>query len=76
MGRRKLDPKKAYKIIGLNIRHLRETKGWTLENMEEHSSIAWQTLQKVESGRNVTVKTLIIIAHALGVHPSVLLKDI
>lgn len=76
MRRRKLDLKKAYKSIGLNIRSIRESKGYTLEHMEELTGITWQHFQKIESGRNTTVKSLVTIAHAFGIAPSVLFKDI
>ncbi len=76
MGKRKYVAKKAYKAIGLKIRSLREGRGWTLEYTEEMGWQSWQQLQKIESGRNITVKTIVNIANLFGVHPSELLKDI
>lgn len=63
MGKRRLEPNKVYKAIGLKIRSIRESRGWTLEDCEEHGNISWQQLQKIESGRNVTVRTLINLAN-------------
>lgn len=76
MGKRQYKPEKAYKAIGLKIRELRDTKGWTLEDMEGESDVSWQQLQKIESGRNITVRTIVRLANAFGVHPSELLADI
>lgn len=69
-------PDRAYKAIGLKIRALREERGWTLEDLEERSDISWQQLQKIESGRNITVRTIVRISNALGVHPKVLFEDL
>lgn len=76
MGKRRYSTNKAYRAIGLKIRALREAKGWTLEDTEEHGWHSWQQLQKIESGRNVTVRTLIALSNLFGVHPSILLEDI
>ncbi len=76
MGKRRLVPGKAYRAIGLKIRSLRESKGWTLEDAEEQGEISWQQLQKIESGRNITVRTIINLANLFGVHPAVLLEDV
>lgn len=76
MGKRRIDPSKAYRAIGLKIRALRNERGWTLEHTEEMSAVSWQQLQKIESGRNITVRTIVRLANAFGVHPTVLLQDI
>jgi transcriptional regulator with XRE-family HTH domain len=75
MGKQR-DPIKAYKAIGLKIRSIREKRGWTLEHCEELGWSSWQQLQKIESGRNITVRTLINLSNLFDVHPSELLKDI
>lgn len=76
MGKRKYEPRKAYKAIGLKVRSLREKRGWTLEETEEHGWHSWQQLQKIESGRNVTVRTLLKLASVFGVHPAELLESL
>ena len=73
---RQYDSEKASKAIGLKVRSLREAKGWTLEECEEHGWTQWTHLQRIESGKNITVKTLVRVANLFGVHPSVLLEDI
>ena len=76
MAKRRYYPDKVYRVIGLKVRALREARGWTLEDTEEHGWNSWQQLQKIESGRNVTVKTIVKLATLFNVHPSVLLQDI
>ena len=73
---RKIDPLKASIAIGLKIRSLREAKGWTLEDCEEHGWPQWTHLQRLESGKNMRIDTLVRVANLFGVHPSELLKDI
>lgn len=76
MGKKRFSPKKVSKAIGLKIRALRAERGWTLEDTEEHGWPNWTHLQRIESGKNVTVHTLINIANLFSIHPSVLLEDI
>lgn len=76
MGKRRYDPNKAQRAIGLKVRLLRESKDWTLEETEEHGWHSWQQLQKIESGRNITIRTIIRLANLFGVHPSELLDSI
>jgi transcriptional regulator with XRE-family HTH domain len=76
MAKRRYQSEKVYRSIGLKIRSLREERGWTLEDAEEHGGPSWQQLQKIESGRNVTVRTIVTIANLFGIHPSVLLQDV
>ena len=52
------DEKKYLKQVGLRIRTLREQRGWTLEDTEEHGWTSWRHLQRIESGKNVTVVTI------------------
>lgn len=76
MGKRKFQPAKVCKKIGLKVRQLRNARRWTLEEAEGRGTISWQQLQKIESGRNVTVKTLVALANLFGVHPAELLEDV
>ena len=62
--------------LGAKIRALRTKKGWTLEETEEHGWPSWRHLQKIESGKNITVTTLWRLAKVLGVSPAELLKDL
>lgn len=49
---------KYLKKLGLRLRQIRNQKGWTLEQTEEHGWPSWRHLQKIEAGKNVTVATL------------------
>lgn len=53
---------KFLKALGQRLREIRLSKGWTLEQTEEHGWPNWRHLQKVESGKNVTLVTLRKIA--------------
>lgn len=76
MAKRKFDPVKATKAIGLKLRLLRESKGWTLEECEEHGWPQWTHLQRLEAGKNMTLQTLIRVANLYGVHPAEILEDL
>lgn len=76
MARRDAYSKKFSKALGLRIRALRESRGWTLEDTEEHGWKECSHLQRIESGKNITLRTLLNVARLLGVHPSELLKDL
>lgn len=73
MARRKIDPKKFSKALGLHIRSIREKRGWTLEECEEHGWPNWTHLQRIESGKNITVATLVNLANLFGLSPIELL---
>jgi transcriptional regulator with XRE-family HTH domain len=49
---------KFLKKLGLRLREIRLSKGWTLEQVEEHGWPSWRHLQKIEAGKNVTIVTL------------------
>lgn len=75
MGKRRTDPKKFSKALGLRIREMRNARGWTLEECEFHGYSNWRHLQSVEAGKNITVHTLVNIANLFGVTPVELLGD-
>lgn len=49
---------KFLKKLGLRLREIRLSKGWTLEQAEEYGWPNWRHLQKIETGKNITVVTL------------------
>ena len=53
-----VDDRRFLKQLGAQIRLLRMKRGWSLEDAEEHGWKGWQHLQKIESGKNITVVTL------------------
>lgn len=54
------------KKMGTLFRGLRLRKGWTLEETEEHGWNDWKYLQKIESGRNITMSTFFKFASFMG----------
>ena len=73
----RIDPKckKFIKDIGLKVKALLIKKGWTLEETEEYGWDSWRQLQKIESGRNMTMATLWKVAKFYGTSPAEILKD-
>lgn len=70
------EDKKFLKKLGARIKTLRHEKGWTLEETEQHGWQNWQHLQKIESGKNITVVTLRKVARLYKVTLSKLLLEI
>lgn len=68
------DEKRFLKRLGLHLRDLREKKGWTLEECEEHGWTSWRHLQRIESGKNVTIISLVRVADLYGVSLAKLLS--
>ena len=71
-----IDPKKFSKALGLRVRALRNEKGWTLEQAEDHGWPSWRHLQKIEAGKNITIQTLVNLANLFDIRPSELLKGL
>lgn len=56
------------KLVGRNVRHLRQKKGLTQEQFADISGFSQQYISGLEQGRrNPTVVTLYELAKALGV---------
>lgn len=56
------------KLFGLRVKHLRESKGWTQENLTERMNISSNYLSSIERGmENPTFDMLINLAKALQV---------
>lgn len=70
------DEKKFLIKLGARIRSLRIDKGWTLEEVEEHGWGNWTHLQKIESGKNITVVTLRKVAHLYKISLAKLLEGV
>lgn len=71
-----LEDKKFLKKLGARIKELRLKKGWTLENTEDHGWHNWQHLQKIESGKNITIITMRKVAALYKISPSELLLGV
>lgn len=56
------------KIVGSNVRRLRDAKGWTQEALGLESGVSFSTVAKLERAeREVGIRTLGKIADGLGV---------
>ncbi|AGH94316.1 helix-turn-helix domain-containing protein [Pseudobdellovibrio exovorus] len=66
---------KKLKEFGMRVRSIREAKGWTLEQTEDYGWSNWQHLQKIESGKNVTLATIFKICEVFKIDPQTLFKD-
>lgn len=62
--------------VGSRLRTIRMEKNWTLEDTEEHGWHDWKYLQKIESGRNITLATLFKISDFYKISISQILKDL
>jgi transcriptional regulator with XRE-family HTH domain len=64
------------KQVGLNVRRLREKRGWSQEEFAFQSGLHRTYISGIERGaRNPTVLVLKEMADALGVSPKDLLAD-
>lgn len=76
MAKRRYQSEKVYRAVGLKIRELRERREWILEDMDGEEGFSWQQIQKIESGANITLRTIVRLANIFGVHPAELLSDL
>lgn len=70
------EEKKYLKKVGAKIRSLREEKGWTLEEVEEHGWNNWTHLQKIEAGKNITLVTLKRVSQLYRTSSAKILEDV
>jgi transcriptional regulator with XRE-family HTH domain len=75
---KRLDPRARYLVKGLagRLKKLRNEQGWTLEECEEHGFKNWRHLQEIETGKNITLETLVKVARLYNLHPSDLIKGL
>jgi transcriptional regulator with XRE-family HTH domain len=61
---------KADKVIadvGARIAELRRDKGWTQQEFAERIKMEPQSVQRIERGTNLTIRSLVKVARTLGV---------
>jgi len=69
-------PARAGEVLGVNIKVLREARGWSLSELARQSSIAKGTLSQLEAGTgNPTIETVFSLSNALQVPVSELLTE-
>lgn len=67
---------KLLKKLGAKLRKIRLAKGWTLEEAEEHGWPNWRHLQKIETGKNLTVVTLKKLSDLYKIKISQIFEDL
>lgn len=73
---KEINQEKLIKKLGIKLREIRNSKGWTLEETENQGWPNWRHLQKIESGKNITLATLIKISNLYSIKLSELIKSI
>ncbi|MGK5088718.1 helix-turn-helix domain-containing protein [Bdellovibrionota bacterium FG-2] len=75
---KRLDPqaKKVILALGRRLRELRYERGWTLEDCEDRGFKNWRHLQEIESGKNITIETLVKVARIYKVNLAELLRGL
>ena len=62
------------KEVGRRVRKLRDERGWGAGRLAERAGLHWTYVREIEQGkRNVSVVTLLKLAHGLDVDPCALL---
>ena len=62
--------------LGLVVRQLREARGWSQEQLAEHSDLNRSYVGEIERGRTIaSIVTVEKLARALGISLPVLLAD-
>lgn len=66
----------AAQVIGDNIVKRRCLKNWSQNDLSFHSKVGTSTIERVENGHNFNIYTLLLLAKALEVQPSVLFEGV
>lgn len=70
-----MDSKKLNKVIGKNIKKIREKRGLTLYDMEDEMELSYESITRIEYGtRGTNIKNLIKFADILSVNLDDLIK--
>jgi transcriptional regulator with XRE-family HTH domain len=65
------------RLVGLNVKRLRQDKGLTQEQLSERSGFSQQYISDLERGRrNPTIVSLYELAQALGSDPVTLITPV
>jgi len=63
--------------LGTRIRELRKARGWRQIDLAEHAGVGKNHISELERGqREIGLRTLEAIAHALNTRPSEILRTI
>jgi transcriptional regulator with XRE-family HTH domain len=53
--------------VGQRIAEIRQERGWTQQDAADRLKMEPQSIQRIERGTNLTIRSLVRIAHVLGV---------
>lgn len=68
------DPERTLSDLGRRVAELRREHGWVQASLAERLGVGIGYIQRIEAGReNLTVRSLVLLAHVLRVQPSELL---
>lgn len=63
------------KAFGVHLRHLREERGWSQEELADYADVAKMTVHRIETAQfSATLDVLISLARALGKQVNELLQ--
>jgi len=60
--------------VGARIAELRREKGWTQQDFADRLKMEPQSVQRIERGTNMTIRSLVKVARVLGVATATLLE--
>ena len=69
------DPDDVIDEIGMRIAELRRAREWTQSEVADRMGVPLRNYQRYEAGNNLTIRTLVAIAAALGVRPVTLWQE-
>lgn len=75
-GAKQFNAVEIQRRLGRAVRGARLARGLTQEEVARRSGFGWRHIQKIEAGEvNVTLRTICMLAIAVGVDPGVLLRE-
>jgi len=66
---------KRMSAFGAHLRKLRKAKNWTMKDLAFEADIELSQVHRIEKGKiNPSLTTILLLADALGVHPTKLFE--
>jgi transcriptional regulator with XRE-family HTH domain len=76
MGHERITEEVLRQRVRVNVRRFRQAEGLTLKVASQRAELHWRHWQKLEAGEvNLTIATLVRVASALRVDPTMLLDE-
>lgn len=73
----KIDKEELNKLVGQNIRSIRQSKGYTIEKLALDANIESKQLRRIELGEvNTSIYQIYNLAYSLGIHTCDSVKEI